>query len=496
VIALALLALAAGLWAIRSHRGLEDDQAGDPYGAGLGELDGWPIEVLPSEEQLGLESASAATPEGGVPAPFYGFCPSEGPSIERPSFVDLVNDRLSELADRSRAAIRSDERSAELRRGLSLLYHTPPDPEGTMAALLEAPDRRHDGFDHAAVAALAFGARALRGNELGDAAHWAERAARLETGDPAPYLLLAETSHRRRDAVSERRALEHAFELAPDDPGVAMALGRRLAFTGDLDLALRALEVYLTAYPHDAVLSGLRARLEIRAELLAESHHITSRGVTIWWPPEVSEELAEATLEGVIQALERAARLTRASRRQELTVFVYTAQADMLASTCAQEWARAMYDGALHLDGDELGRRGVMSSHITHESMHAQLHAVAPEAPVWLHEGLAQYLAAQHSELHDRSYRFMVEQRTWIPFSSLAGSFQVISDAGDARLAYHQSLAMVELLIERQGEGVVAEAVEQLGAGVAPQDLLDSLTRPQPLTGEDLLEFLQARLDP
>jgi hypothetical protein len=44
-------------------------------------------------------------------------------------------------------------------------------------------------------------------------------------------------------------------------------------------------------------------------------------------------------------------------------------------------------------------------------------------------------------------------------------------------------------------EGVIARAVNQLEAGVAPHNLLDSLTGTQPLTGEELLDFLQERLN-
>jgi hypothetical protein len=150
----------------------------------------------------------------------------------------------------------------------------------------------------------------------------------------------------------------------------------------------------------------------------------------------------------------------------------------------------------LHLDGDGLSQPEAMRQHVAHETLHAQLEAVAPRAPVWLHEGLAQRFAGQWTRGHEESYRFMIEREVWVPFASLEGSFQVIDDSDDARLAYHQSLAMVELVVERGGERAIQRAVEYLEGGGPPERLLSHLGGDRPFTGEELLAHLRRRVPP
>ena len=62
---------------------------------------------------------------------------------------------------------------------------------------------------------------------------------------------------------------------------------------------------------------------------------------------------------------------------------------------------------------------------------------------------------------HERTFKLMVDNRTYVPFPSLEGSFLVISQGRDARFAYHQSLAMIELLVDRRG---AAEPVQNVGS--------------------------------
>lgn len=454
------------------------------------------------EDSVEVVEASGFTPHAtevaaslaSGPAPFYGFCPTDTSPIERPSLAAVVNERLDELADRARTLLEVRQVSTQVRRGLSRLYSKNSSTEETadaIAILRDAPGRVDDGFDYAAAAAMVLAARALRSDRHDEALQWARVAARDDPTDTAPYVIQAIVARRRSDDVGTREALRGAFERAPTDPAIALAMGQSFSSTAELSLALRGLSTYLSVVPEDAMISGLEARVEIRVELTEDFRQRSRLGVTVLWSPEVNDDLGEQAHEAVIEALDSAAALLGVPRRQELTLFVYSARADLLAATCVQSWARAAYDGALHLDGEGLAQPGVMERHISHESLHAQLAAVAPNAPVWLHEGLAQYFARQHSTRHERSYRFMIEQQTWVPFASLGGSFQVITDSSDAQLAYHQSLAMVELLIHRRGEAVLHEAVTFLQQGGEPRELFDHLAGTEPITGQDLLLFLQ-----
>lgn len=488
VIGLAVLAVQ-----YRAHQAARQQERAGDRASPESLLDGGLLssELLTDRIDHGGGTGSSTDPT--EPPPFYGFCPQETAPFPRPSMLTIVNERLAELTDRTQNVSSSKRGSPALRRGLEKLFPATVDSHQALPILSEAPDRREEEFDFAAAAALVLGARAFKSGDYTEAASWSLEASRLDDSDPASFALLGSASLHLSDSRSARNALGRAFELAPDEPGIAVALGRILSRTEELDVAIEALDAYLATARNDAVIAGLRARIEIRAEMLRDFSRDSRAGVTLRWSPEVSDALAEEAHRTVLDSLDNAATLLRVERRQELTVFVYAARADILAATCVQSWARAVYDGALHLDGESLEHSTVMARNIAHESLHAQLHDATPGAPLWFQEGLAQYIAHQRSAGHDRSYRFMVENHTWIPFASLEGSFQVISDSGDAQLAYHQSLAMVDLLVERRGERVFNEAISFLRQGGEGSALLSHLIPPNGPTGSELIEFLEGR---
>ncbi len=438
-------------------------------------------------------------PAADATATFHGFCPVDGPEVTRPNLATLVNDRVDELVDRARTA-RSGA-SDELQQGLVALYgrnRTNRSPEEAMRALRQAPDRRRDGFDYVAAAALTLGVRALRDRRWEAVLRWSRESSRADRDDAAPWVLEALAGRRMGDDRGAKVALWNAFERAPDEPAIGLAVGRAYADTASTDRALRGLDTYLAEYPEDATIAGLRARLQIRAELQVDFQRRERDGVTLLWASSVSDDLAESAHDAVLDALRRASALLGTPRREELTVWVYGARADVLAVTCVQGWARAVFDGALHLDGEGLSNPRRMNRHIDHETLHGQLAAVAPGAPVWLHEGLAQRFAEQRSRQCLQSWEFMVRNETWIPFASLEGTFQVISDADDAGMAYHQSLGMVEMLLARGGSPMIREAVDYFrrgGLSVHSDDLLDHLGGRRPFTGRELLEVLETRLE-
>ena len=88
----------------------------------------------------------------------------------------------------------------------------------------------------------------------------------------------------------------------------------------------------------------------------------------------------------------------------------------------------------------------------------------------------------------------MVKNRTWVPFTSLDGTFRVFEGAGDAELAYAQSHAMVELMRELGGDQSIATARAAFQSGADPPTALARACRRSEVTGEDLLTFLSSRL--
>ena len=87
----------------------------------------------------------------------------------------------------------------------------------------------------------------------------------------------------------------------------------------------------------------------------------------------------------------------------------------------------------------------------------------------------------------------MVQHETYIPFSSLGDSFLEFKGSDDARLAYHQGLAMVLWLESQEGEAGIHRLVRLLQQ---KQTTHDDLIREiqKDYDGSDFLEFVSSLL--
>lgn len=427
--------------------------------------------------------------------PVYGFCPEHeeaGYNVPRPDLAALLSLRASEMMDQVRDTYRSRRGSKALRRALDALFSGRQ--EQALHALRKAPDRHVQGFDYASSAAIVLGAQALSRGALADANRLADLAVTLAAEDPLSHVLDALVAERSHAQGTMQMALRRAHTLDPEEPAVALALGQVLAHTVDLEGAISALSMYLTDAPMDRPIGQLRERLRTQRELHRGLSQLSGGGITLLWPsPELSEQQADEIHDELSAALTEAAAMLEQRRREELLVVIYRERSDMLASTCVPQWTDGVFDGVLRLHMASLSsatrRRGV----IRHEILHAQLRSSPVDAPHWFHEGVAQYFAAEESSSHRHSYRMMVRNETYVPFSSLEGSFLVISSGGDASLAYHQSLAMVQMLVDLRGERVLAEAVRHLETSDQPGALWDHLLGER-ADGEHLLDHLRKHL--
>lgn len=442
------------------------------------------------------EGAALGPPRSSPPRAAIDPCADaeDDAPIERPTLGTLISDRVAELNDRMRAAHRRESSSEALREGLRLATD-PATADQALALLGSAPDRVEDGFDLRVAVLVVLAANALGAADATRARSLARTAAREAPRDALPRALEALADERLGDPASAAEALAAAHALAPDEPSIAVALARHLRDGPDPAAAVAVIDGYLREVPEDAALARTRERLRRRATAMA-GHRTTNRhGVTMVAPASTDRAAALAALEVVDAALTRSARLLGVERPGTLSVLVYATQEAMRDATCGRVWSSAMYDGALHVSADAIGSAdGALA--LRHESLHATLHRALPNVPVptWLDEGLAQYASGEHEVDAGvrRSFRLMVDERAVIPFASMDGAFLVIDDPTDARLAYHQALAMVLWLVERRGERGVADAIAHLARGGDPTRVLEEAAR-APLDAETLRAFLAAR---
>lgn len=402
-----------------------------------------------------------------------------------PSLADSANLLTAELWDRTRGLLRDDGISLELRQGLSALVRG----EGeALTSLRDAPDRLQDGFDLAAAAGFALLIRSLS-QEDGDVDGALAGLAEVDQGAQV-WMARALVARQRGDDVGERSALTTAFRLS-DDPAIGLALASSAARDGESARALEALNGYLESFPDDPWATAMRPLLARRAGHEARMLELERDGVRLRHAPSFHRAQAVSVLDQVIGSLDDAARLLGAERRPALTVVIYDDAASFREATCGPSWSGAMFDGALRLNGATHPRQLPVA--VRHESLHAQLAHVAPRAPLWLHEGLAQHFQGQRPPELERTLSLMARQRTYVPFPSLEGSFVVIEDGQSARFAYHQSYAMIAAILDREGEGALQRVATFLHDGGDPRESLTVMAGSRPFTGDDLLAWIGER---
>ncbi len=409
--------------------------------------------------------------------------------FERPRVEALVDDALAELYDRARVVAARENVSEALVIGLVTALtrgEDGADAEAALTALLSAPDRHMDGFDLAAAAIAARAARLLVDGEIERAVEEAQRATAAAPQLAWAHLLEHLVRLRAGDAEGSRDALRRAHAIDPSEPAIALELGLRLAQTSALADAAEALGAYLESYPNDRVVAGRAARLETQRDLERDFSAIERGGITLSYPRSLAQHDAAELAAQIEGALRDAAQLTSTSPRDSLRVVVYENRADLLGTTCATSWTAAVFDGTLRLHLGLLENELTQRQTVRHESTHAQLASIAPSAPTWLHEGLAQHIGGERFADRARTLRAMREEHTYVPLPSLEGSFMVIEDSSAARFAYDQSLAMVEALIDRDRRSM-ARAVATLREGSSPVDLAATLG----LDGDALLAYAQ-----
>jgi hypothetical protein len=305
-----------------------------------------------------------------------------------------------------------------------------------------------------------------------------------DSGDPE--LAAAVRAARDEDEPWRRPdQLRRARKLKPSDPAIGWEIAALTRYSPDVDEAVDGLAAYVAADPNPDLMR-VRALLEVQRDIQKEYARSEHGGTTVLWPRDLlTASQADQLLYEVNRSLDDAARLTGTRRRDQLTVVVYPSRSELLAVTCVRSWTAGVYDGTLRLTAP------IETKVLQHETLHAQASRHASRAPRGFHDGLAQSFAKQ-SERKSR-WALMVKNRTYVPFSSLDGSFQAFEASDDAALAYTQSYAMVELMRDCGGDGAIPRAIDAFQRGEGTEGVLMQACG-RPVSGNDLIDFMSKRL--
>lgn len=141
------------------------------------------------------------------------------------------------------------------------------------------------------------------------------------------------------------------------------------------------------------------------------------------------------------------------------------------------KWASGCYDGGIRLAYCAAGEPvlSILYALLRHEWVHLLIHHVAHgHCPVWLDEGLAQSIARPIFQSERFDLRQAVQMECLLPVAVLNKPFNQLSTKY-RKLAYIQSTAIAEFLIQQFGFPKIRKLLHQLGNGTPIETAIEQV---------------------
>lgn len=290
-------------------------------------------------------------------------------------------------------------------------------------------------------------------------------------------LLNAAYLHLRR---SEYKAaldyLDRARRVAPDSPDVARLAGWAYYGANDLRKAVAEWRRALALRRDPEVAAALEKAerdLEIESQFRGgESSHFTLR-----YDGSAAPQLARSILAVLEEHFRAVARALNYTPPEPIGVVLYTGR-EFADITRAPAWAGAVNDGRLRVPVQGLTSvTPALSRVLRHELVHSFLaQKTGGRCPVWLHEGIAQWLEGERTGPAAAMLVAAAEARGPLPLKALEDSWLQLP-APAAGLAYAWSLAVVEYLAEIHGMRDVERVLDRIAAGAAGEQAVREILR-------------------
>ncbi len=268
---------------------------------------------------------------------------------------------------------------------------------------------------------------------------------------------------------------ERAAELAPDSAEVQRILGLAAYDARKLDKAVAAWERAQKLASTDAVAQYLaKAKRELTVE--GNFNEIALGHFVLRYE---GGKPAEALISELLQTLERQYQDLRAdlvtAPSMVIIVTLYSKQ-QFSDATLAPDWAGGLNDGSLRIPlGDVSEVTPQLETVLKHELTHSFVHAIDPNCPVWLNEGLAQLEEGKSSSAFPPLLRKQLDKADAVPLHDMEGPFTGLN-AEQAKVAYAKSLAATEFLRDTYGMPGVRRLLTMLAEGKETEMALKELT--------------------
>ncbi len=281
---------------------------------------------------------------------------------------------------------------------------------------------------------------------------------------------------RRSEYTQALDYLERANRVAPNSPDVAKLLGWAYHGSNKIEAAVREWKRAIALRPDADVERALEKAVkdqQVESEFReGETRHFTLRyhgGAE----PRLAREILQ-TLESHFQSIESELNF---APPDPIGVILYTEQ-DFVDITRAPNWAGAVNDGRIRMPVQGLTSvTGHLSSTLKHELTHSFIHQkTRGRAPVWLHEGIAQWMEGKRSRDNANLLVQAYEKKVFVPLRAIENSFSGMP-ADVASYAYAWSLGVVEYMVQTNGAGDLARILDRINTESSAEEAVRSVLR-------------------
>jgi tetratricopeptide (TPR) repeat protein len=290
--------------------------------------------------------------------------------------------------------------------------------------------------------------------------------------DQVGLLLDSAYLHLRRSEYSAALdLLEHAQRIAPDSPDAAKLSGWAYYGLNRIPEAVTEWKRALALRPDAEVQHALE-----KAERDAQTEASYREGETSHFVLRYNGAAAPDLARDVLRTLEREYQEISAtldySPPEPIGVILYTDKT-FTDITQAPSWVGALNDGRMRIPVDGLlSVNDALARVLKHELTHSFLmQETQGRCPVWLQEGIAQYMEGKRSGREAARLSSAYEQQMEISLASYETSWLNLS-AGEAANAYAWSLAVVEAIVHVDGMDDLNRVLDRIAHGGAPEEAL------------------------
>jgi tetratricopeptide (TPR) repeat protein len=290
--------------------------------------------------------------------------------------------------------------------------------------------------------------------------------------DPENVALLLEASYlhlKRSEYSAAADLLERARRVAPDSADVAKLSG--WAYYG-LNRSADAVSEWKKAMdlkPDPATQQALE-KAERDAKEEAEYREGETSHFILKYNGDAAPELARDVMRTLEEQYVEISSAFDYTPPEPIGVILYTNQA-FVDITRAPSWVGALNDGRLRIPVEGLSSvTPELARVLKHELTHSFVgQKSGGRAPVWLQEGLAQFMEGKRSRSNAGALSSAFEKHMEISLASYETSWMNLPR--DAAVnAYAWSLAVVEGMITENGMGDVGRILEDLASGASTED--------------------------